>query len=913
MLKLVMSPCYGRSHRDVPFLQAMVVCGLLILSLLAPAGLQAAEPALLPGSVFKLKTYEDESGTHKYAIFLPTNYDASRKWPVVLFLHGAGERGTDGVLPTRIGLGAALQAHPENYPFIAVFPQVEDMQCRYLEGWVAGSSDGERALKILDEVISEYSVDPNRQMLTGWSMGGYGAWSLAAAHPERWSGVMPLSGGGNPDWAEKLANTPVWSVHGLDDYVVLPEESRNMAKGFAELGTNPPAHFSFVKNGDHNVWRNTYGYGRVIRWLTNPVAENYVDLTMAEPLIDPLPAPFIPALELHRAAKVRLGNKAFEAFSYAIPSRIPTSLLAGGLQNIQTSTAVEGYNFGVVFSGNSYRAQLERVSISTTPDNLLSFRLGFKRIDLTLGRTAVQGERHSASAGPIQVQLGTREPVWLDLRVEPYLDSGRIRFHNKRVQVSIDPGNMSVSPPSGVTVDGFGMTRERVSRGLVNGLYSSRSRIEQEMQQLAPRIIGELENRLDLNEIVKNSTSVWPLPVYAPRIKVQPNSISVDSGGLTMGLDFLVASFIESHAPESPRIVINEDNLEVGSGAELEIALATNTMTEAMRLMIEERLARIDVEDIPGTAFDHWSDNELWEQILAPSGKPVPEGPKRVRLTLNQPLSFGPRVDIDETPGSSFAEQAAVGGAEILSASRSQLRLNDVQLRLMVKDPGRFSKRWKTYALLRFDLKQTFDFSFVKPAHMLREIRVSFPEPMKVAVTSLPDGDVDALDMNTEVAGQEFGNALQQWLNKATDQPMQIPDIDLKACGLRADELIFDDHRLIVGFSTPVVRIINTTDVPQRYQTRGPFTDWSQDWVLEPGKTHHFTVPYPLYYRRTSPEVNELYTLPLGGDSEFRWTEADGDAGKVARLYLRPQRPEQVEPVDSEQITRSEAETVPAQ
>ncbi|MEZ6048812.1 MAG: alpha/beta hydrolase-fold protein [Planctomycetaceae bacterium] len=178
-------------------------------------------------------------------------------------------------------MGPAIQTHPESYPFIAVFPQVEDLTGRYLEGWLAESPDGIKAIRILDDVISRYSVDTNKQILTGWSMGGYGAWSLAAQSPERWSAVLPLSGGGQPDWAEKLKDTPIWSLHGLDDYVVLPEESEKLETAFTELGEPHHAAFSYVKQTGHDVWRNVYGYTGVVKWMLDPVPDHLLNMTLA--------------------------------------------------------------------------------------------------------------------------------------------------------------------------------------------------------------------------------------------------------------------------------------------------------------------------------------------------------------------------------------------------------------------------------------------------------------------------------------------------------------------------------------------------------------------------------------------------------------------------------------------------------
>ncbi|QDU80402.1 Alpha/beta hydrolase family protein [Polystyrenella longa] len=878
---------------------------LLLCLVLVPLQQAVAEPGFPPDSVFKLKTFEDQRGVHKYSLFLPEGYTDSKKWPVVLFLHGAGERGTDGASPTRVGLGAALQERPENYPFIAVFPQVEDTTGRYLEGWVAESSDGKKAIQILDAVINEYSVDRDHQILTGWSMGGYGVWSLAAATPDRWSAIMPLSGGGDPEWAAKLSNTPIWNVHGEHDFVVLPEESRKMEAAFKALKENHQTYFSYITNGAHDIWKNVYGYTGVVKWLLNPVPENRVDLTLAEALIKTLPAPFVPALELHRAAKIRVGNEALEMFSYAVPSRIPTDMLSGQLENIQTTTEVEGYAFNVVFGGVSYQAQLKRVLLQTTPDKLLSIKLGFERIALTLGNTAVQGRRHSANAGPIQVTLGTREPLWLDIRVEPYLESGRIKLRNRGANLILDHNNMQVSLPAGITVEGLGMTRERVSRGLVNGLYNSRGRFQQEIQQLAPRIVRELEKRLDLNEIVKDSSSVWPLPVYAPRIKMRPNSISVDSNGFSLGLDFLVASYVDHEPSESPRIVENEDNLEVGTGPALEIVLATNTMTEAMRLMIEEGISFVDVEDIPGTAFDRWADRAFWKQILADEGKPFPDAHTRVRMSINAPLEFGPHVDASIDPALTVAENVTAGEAELLSVSHSRLALTDVRLTLMTKDPKRFSQRWKPCCTLQFDLSQQFDFTFVKPSHTQREIRVGLSDPMQVTVKLVSEDGKQSPLASEEKAILEFRTAMQNWLGKATRQSMAVPDLDMESAGLRASRLALHKDQLVVDFETPVVRVINTSKEQQRYQTRGPYSSWSEDWVLEPGKTHLFTVPYPMLYRRNAGEVQELYTLPLGADAEFRDVAGVNPESQVGRLFLKQRQVVQDPTDDKEQMTTS--------
>src|SRR5207302_8590408 len=129
-------------------------------------------------------------------------YTPAKKWPVILFLHGAGERGNDGVLPTQVGLGPLVRLREANFPFVVVSPQCEDVRGRVRKGWSLDTADGQRALETLEQVEKEFSVDPKREILTGWSMGGYGTWEMAAAFPERWHSVVPLSGGGDEAWGE---------------------------------------------------------------------------------------------------------------------------------------------------------------------------------------------------------------------------------------------------------------------------------------------------------------------------------------------------------------------------------------------------------------------------------------------------------------------------------------------------------------------------------------------------------------------------------------------------------------------------------------------------------------------------------------------------------------------------------------
>src|SRR5712672_2409699 len=132
--------------RHAPKLLLWLTASLLLV---ASSG-WAQAPAAPRTTGFLLRTFKDETGSHKYTVFVPHGYTPAKKWPVILFLHGAGERGSDGVLPIYYGLGPLVRVREANFPFVVVFPQAEEMHGRLLKGWSPTTADGQRALKILD-------------------------------------------------------------------------------------------------------------------------------------------------------------------------------------------------------------------------------------------------------------------------------------------------------------------------------------------------------------------------------------------------------------------------------------------------------------------------------------------------------------------------------------------------------------------------------------------------------------------------------------------------------------------------------------------------------------------------------------------------------------------------------------------
>jgi len=208
---------------------------------------------------------------HRYQVWIPAAYDTSRKWPAILFLHSTGERGDDGEKQISVGLGRALRDGKIDAPAIVIFSQCPDDQ-----RWVGAPRT--IAIAALDQTEREFSIDSRRVALTGMSMGGAGAWILAAEYPKRWSALAPVCGyvhrppklpdADNPssesyeDFARRLPKIPIWIFHGSDDPIVPVTESREMARA---LGVNA-AYTEFLHVG-HNAWDPAYTTTRVVAWL----------------------------------------------------------------------------------------------------------------------------------------------------------------------------------------------------------------------------------------------------------------------------------------------------------------------------------------------------------------------------------------------------------------------------------------------------------------------------------------------------------------------------------------------------------------------------------------------------------------------------------------------------------------------
>jgi len=147
--------------------------------------------------------------TRHYLLFLPKDYDPRRpeRWPLVLFLHGMGERGDDLYALTRHG-PPKLVEEGQDFPFLLLSPQCPTY------GWWTWETNIAALAALLDEIETTYLVDPDQVYVTGLSMGGYGTWALATAYPHRFAAIAPICGGGDPSTVCAIRHLPVWAFHG---------------------------------------------------------------------------------------------------------------------------------------------------------------------------------------------------------------------------------------------------------------------------------------------------------------------------------------------------------------------------------------------------------------------------------------------------------------------------------------------------------------------------------------------------------------------------------------------------------------------------------------------------------------------------------------------------------------------------
>lgn len=249
-------PVHALMNRIHSLLSAVIFAS----SLLLPMGVWASDSAN-PG--FQNRVHRDAQGLdRKFVLFVPYKLEKGAKPPVLMFLHGSGERGDNGLDQIMVGLGPALWKEKAKWPFVTVFPQ-----CHTNSNWLVDSPDAQAALAILKSVQQELGTDPDRVYLTGLSMGGSGSWSIASKHPDLFAAIVPMCGRGDLAEAGKLAaaRLPVWDFCGDKDRATTVQFSREMHAALKQAGGN--SRYTEYPGVGHNCWDNAYATTEMYAWL----------------------------------------------------------------------------------------------------------------------------------------------------------------------------------------------------------------------------------------------------------------------------------------------------------------------------------------------------------------------------------------------------------------------------------------------------------------------------------------------------------------------------------------------------------------------------------------------------------------------------------------------------------------------
>ncbi len=259
-----------------------------------------SEPAQETG--FLNRKIELHGVTYRFQVYLPEDWrrDDRKQWPIILFLHGRGERGSEGMWQTQFGLPQAVRDHPERWPFVIVMPQ-----CPLPAYWTDPDMLA-MAMAALDQEATEFHADPDRTYLSGLSLGGYGAWEMARLNPNRWAAIAISSSGVfwsyaperwqqvstlPAEYAHAIGRTPVWLFHGTDDNVVPARESELMFEAIKAAGGH--VRLWLYQGLKHDCWTSAYNEPELPRWLLAHKSAGPEASAFAERIVVPLHPPAI--------------------------------------------------------------------------------------------------------------------------------------------------------------------------------------------------------------------------------------------------------------------------------------------------------------------------------------------------------------------------------------------------------------------------------------------------------------------------------------------------------------------------------------------------------------------------------------------------------------------------------------------
>uniref|UniRef100_A0A7C2NZ53 Phospholipase/carboxylesterase/thioesterase domain-containing protein n=1 Tax=Schlesneria paludicola TaxID=360056 RepID=A0A7C2NZ53_9PLAN len=817
-----------------------------------------------PGSGrFVDRVYTDADGEHKFVVFEPAGYTPTKKWPTIFYLHGASGRGTDGRAQLIVGLGPAVKARAKTLPFLVVFPQNENLRSRLLGGWTDGSNELDRAVRILDEVERTYAVDKGHVILAGVSMGAFGAWSLGAKTPERWKAVIPVSGGGEPEFVPSLARVPVWAFHAADDQLVPPTASTDLVAAINAAGGR--AFVSIVPSGGHNIGASVFARDEVFAWMEHPEREPELDIDWSQRvsmanLIGELP--FVPGADVSRAVSVRVNRDVLESLSHVLADRVPTDAFNGWKPGRVETTNAGFTSFEVSLSGIHYSGRLERAWITPLSGNVLRVQLGLRQMTMTIPSTHMAGRLLRADAGPMSVFMGYHGPLWLTIDLSPRIVNRLLKLDLVQVHFHIPAHDFSISRPA-VNVRGLPFLEDRVADRLVDGFAEKKPEIEQEIRNGVLPLLSQLEQQVAdfCNRTVTYSR--WPMPLWQPRFRFYPEAVEIDDGGLTLHLGSTVAAL----APKSSSIPI----LAVAADGEPQPAFAADGVDLAVSqrllsawgaLLSRSEVARFHVLDLQSAGFRALGQREFWDRVLDDQHR-IPDGwEDNTEFVLAKPFRVT-APDCEPNPA-----------APLALCERLRMVLPSLQLQLSVRPPG--EAEWREYLLADLSLNQDLRVAIERQGFAERQLTMKIePVERPRLTTTIRTANGQWQPYEAPLIAEQFHEGWRQSFGEIA-RTAPLADLKMGTLALRAEACGATATHVVLRTRRPGVRIYNPTELTVEYQVQAHGTPWSELYRLAPGATHEFRPATPLLWQTTASQGGLRYTLPLGLEARVRKTAPAG-------------------------------------
>jgi hypothetical protein len=708
-------------------------------------------------------------------------------------------------------------------------------------------------------------------------MGGFGVWSQAAADPQRWAAIAPISGGGNPELAARLTDLPIWCFHGLEDRIVPANESRAIIEAVREAGGRP--RYSELPGVGHNAEDTALHLNSFYDWLllhkrgVTPAEtrETPVDLIPETTPVEDPDRPFVAGLEIPDAATLHLSQETLTTLGHSLPRMPAADMLRGTIPDRKMTTQTQVGPMSIHFSGIRYAGKLGRAQLIPQTDGTLAVTIRAREVNIHIDRTSVRGSGRSANCGPITIQLGNRRDLKIHCVIRPEIEDQKLKLHLQDTQFNIPTDNWRVGSPEWVSTSGAGMTRQRVTSGLRQGFFRDKKNIETQFINALPEALDKATASIPFQRAEEVIRAMWPMPVYAPRLKAWPSSVEVNENGATLGIGISVAALSEKEVRNGPREVsMQPATNQATMGSNLAVSFHTSLVEPISQQLIDSGVARALVVDLPLKSLQPLADVKAFLKLV-PDLAHHENVQLRSELIMSGPLRLKP-------------------GPENVDNSLS-FQLNKIICEISLSH-GTSLSPITPYLTIEANIRQNAGIAFERPTLDTRAVALQWKDLPEVEVTAnfVSGYQPQTPEIDTDGIRQIFSSAWSEWIATGPLTSARIDDLALGADRLRMNAVQWDGQQLTAQFEAAGIQVINRTDKIVSYQTKGPYSRWSNPAESLPDKTLRFAVSYPFQCRFENAGETTDYLLKAGRRYEFR--TQDSDQLELVALPDKPAVPE---------------------